>query len=639
MRMVIFLTRALWVSTLLFFSVATLSSAERPNVLIVTVDDMSADSLGAYGCKLADTSPNIDRFSQTAYRFNHAHSQVGNCMPGRNIMWSGLLSHVNGVEGFVQNKNPDYPVLCDLAKAAGYFAAIRGKVAHSTPYTPYAWDADLDTAANGKKRHIKDARSYGDSARQGIQLAKMAGKPFCLMINISDPHKPFYAQGKQGTVVDDPHVPSRVFTKDEVPVPGFLPSDEVVRQELAHYYSSVRRADDCFAQIMQALEDSGEAEKTFVMFLSDHGMPLPFAKTQLYHHSTHTPLMVRWPGVTKTDADDNLHMVSAVDFLPTLLEVMQHEHPTPDRLHGRSFAPILRGETQEGRGFVVVQYNENSGRNRHPMRGIQTREHLYLYNPWSDGQRKFTTATTGTMTYRQMVKRAADEPDVAARLALFDHRIVEELYAVASDPDCLLNRADDPTQASILDKLRQQLNASLAQVNDPVAPLLADIENEALRRAFMQREDERSAKSRKTRKNRTNPTPQNPTPQNPKTPKRNTNGKRELKLLKLRPPASIKAGQTCTVTVQYKLPEELGKQQIHVTLWSAAVGKAALGDDQSRVRIHREIRDVSGEGESSIEFKVPTAQGEREYQFAVFIGKDYPTSLERLRSKAIPLAE
>jgi N-sulfoglucosamine sulfohydrolase len=70
---------------------------------------------------------------------------------------------------------------------------------------------------------------------------------------------------------------------------------------------------------------------------------------------------------------------------------------------------------------VIVQYNENAGRNRHPMRGIKTREHLYLYNPWSDGERKFATATTGTMTYRQMVKRAVTEPDVAARLKLFDH--------------------------------------------------------------------------------------------------------------------------------------------------------------------------------------------------------------------------
>ena len=117
------------------------ANESKTNILIVTVDDMSADSLGAFGCKLPDTSPSIDTFAKQALRFRHAHVQVGNCMPGRNIMWSGLLAHVNGVEGFVQNKQPDYPVLCDLAKEAGYFAAIRGKVSHSPPYTPYPWDA------------------------------------------------------------------------------------------------------------------------------------------------------------------------------------------------------------------------------------------------------------------------------------------------------------------------------------------------------------------------------------------------------------------------------------------------------------------------------------------------------------------
>ena len=222
----------LCLTVLVLFTTAAIGEEDRGrlNVLIITVDDMSADSLGAFGCKLKDTSPNIDAFARSALRFDHAHVQVGNCMPGRNIMWSGMFAHANGVEGFVQNPDADYLVLCDLAQAAGYFTAIRGKVSHSTPYQPYGWDAVLDASAEGKKWHTKDANSYGESTRRGIALAENAGKPFCLMINISDPHKPFYAQGKSGATINDPHVPSRVFGADEVPVPGFLPDDEVVTQ-------------------------------------------------------------------------------------------------------------------------------------------------------------------------------------------------------------------------------------------------------------------------------------------------------------------------------------------------------------------------------------------------------------------------
>ncbi|MCG8652183.1 MAG: sulfatase-like hydrolase/transferase, partial [Pirellulales bacterium] len=350
------------------------------------------------------------------------------------------------------------------------------------------------------KHHTKDAKGYGESTRRGIELAREQGKPFCLMVNISDPHKPFYAQGKNGATIADQHVPSRVFTAEEVPVPGFLPDDSVIRKELAHYYSSVRRADDCFGQIMAALDQSGQADRTFVMFLSDHGMPLPFAKTQLYHHSTNTPLMVRWPEITQPGSVDDQHMVSAVDFLPTLLEVMQHRHPSPQRLHGRSFAALLRGQSQADRDFVILQYNENAGRSRHPMRGIQTREHLYLYNPWSDGQRKFATATTGTMTYRQMVKRAAAEPQVAARLMLFNHRVVEEFYDVARDPDCLVNLIDSTYQHDTITKLRQQLAASLKEVDDPVAPLLESVHDASLRDAYMKEQDERARKARQAKR-------------------------------------------------------------------------------------------------------------------------------------------
>ena len=79
---------------------ADVAAAERVNLLIVTVDDMSADSVGAFDCQLPDTTPNIDRLAAEGLRFRHAHVQVGNCMPSRNVMWSGRYPHNNGVEGF-----------------------------------------------------------------------------------------------------------------------------------------------------------------------------------------------------------------------------------------------------------------------------------------------------------------------------------------------------------------------------------------------------------------------------------------------------------------------------------------------------------------------------------------------------------
>lgn len=601
----------------------------KPNVLIVTVDDMSADSLGAYGCPLPETSPSIDAFARQSLRFMHAHVQVGNCMPGRNIMWSGLYAHVNGVEGFVQNRNADYPVLCDLAKEAGYFTGIRGKVSHSTPYHPYAWDAVLDESEDGRRYHIKDPESYGESTRRGIALARQAGKPFCLLVNISDPHKPFYSERGRGDGGEDPYVPSRVFKAEEVPVPGFLFEDPDIRQELALYYSSVRRADDAFREVMGALEQSGQAEHTFVMFLSDHGMPLPFAKTQLYHHSTHTPLMVRWPGITSPDSKDDRHMVSAVDFLPTLLDVMGQTHPTPERLQGRSFEPLLRGETQQQRDFVVLQYNQNSGGFRHPMRGIQTKEFLYLFNPWSDGERKFATATTGTVSYRRMVQRASEDAYIAARLRLFDHREVEEFYQVSRDPNCLENLIGYTEHRETIDGLRRQLATALVKLQDPVAPLLQDVQDEAKRNAFMAEEDRRSLELRQPKRRQSAARPRG------NAAAREKSDRRLQDAIRLEFPQSVKKGATCQIVIRHQLPESFGTQKLHVTLKTASLDPKANVNG----RIHREVLEVVGAGQVTVKFDVPESIMEDAVRVAAFIGEEFSSNLEYVQSPAIPFAQ
>jgi N-sulfoglucosamine sulfohydrolase len=476
---------------LLALSLAAPAQTERPNFLIITVDDMSADSLGAFGCQMPGTSPNIDRLASTGLRFNYAHVQVGNCMPSRNAMWSGRYPHNNGVEGFYQVRDIDYPVLCDLMKSAGYFTAIRGKVGHSTPYSPYAWDLNLDRLPGGEQAHPKEIASYKISTEQGIRAAQAAGKPFCVMINVSDPHKPFYAEGRNGETVADPHVPSRVFTPEEVPIPGFLFDDPVVRKELSHYYSSVRRADDCVGEVLKALDASGEADRTLVMFLSDHGMPLPFAKTQLYHHSTRTPLVIRWPGVTRAAAADDTHMISAVDFLPTILDIAGVPHP--DGLDGRSFAPLLTGEAQDGRDMVFKEYNENAGGSRDPMRGVETKRFLYLFNPWSNGERVMRTATQGTSTYRRMRALAGSDRALAARLEVFDHRVVEELYDVENDPDCLKNLIDDPAHQAEAARLREALEAWMVKTADPMLEVFRGRDDPAIREAYMTRVETESA--------------------------------------------------------------------------------------------------------------------------------------------------
>ncbi len=472
------------------------ASADRPNILFITVDDMSCDSVGVFGCKLKDTTPHMDRLAEQGLRFQYAHVQVGNCKPCRNVLWSGLYPHTNGVEGFYSIKDKKYPVLADLMKQGGYYVAIRGKASHSTPYYPYpGWDDDL-TKLDGKQQHLKDIDSYYQSTKRGIANAKKAGKPFCIMVNISDPHKPFYAGPK------DKHQPTLVFNAKQMPIPGFLFDHPAVRQELALYYTSVRRADDCVGATLKALEESGHADNTVVMFLSDHGMPLPFAKTQLYHHSTHTPWMVRWPGKVKANSIDKSHMISGIDALPTLLDITGIKHP--NGLQGESFLPLLEGKTQPNRDFVFKEYNENAGGGRHPMRAVQSKKYLYLFNPWSDGQRKMKTATTGTVSYRTMQKLAQTNKKLAARLHLFDHRVREEFYDIDNDPDCLHNLAQSKDAAikAELNRHRAALLDWMKRTDDHMHEVFANRDDRSVSEAYMKKVETESAERRKNRRSK-----------------------------------------------------------------------------------------------------------------------------------------
>lgn len=479
-------------------SLGVADDSPRPNILFLSVDDMSCDSVGVFGCPVEDTTPHIDRLAGESLRFHYAHVQVGNCMPSRNVMFSGRYPQNNRVEGFYQVKRPEYPVLADLFSEAGYFTAIRGKVNHSTPYTPYRWDLVLDELPDGGRAHPKDVASYYRSTRHGIEAAAKAEKPFCLLVNVSDPHKPFYTGERQNGSRKGQFTPSRVYTADEVVVPGFLPDVAAVRQEVALYYSTVRRADDCVGQVLKALDDTDAAGNTVVMFLSDHGMPLPFAKTALWHHSTRTPWMVRWPGVTKAGAVDRQHMISAIDLLPTLLDIAGIKHP--EGLEGRSFAPVLKGERQSGREFVVKVYNENSGGFRNPMRSVQTKRFGYLFNPWSNGERKFRTATTGTASYRAMRQLAASDPNVAARLKLFDYGVVEEFYDYENDPDALNNLIDDPEYADEIQRHRELLGDWMRSTNDHALSAFLHRDDPEVREAYVAKMQAESDVRRANRK-------------------------------------------------------------------------------------------------------------------------------------------
>ncbi len=435
--------------------------AERLNILLITADDMNWDSLGVTGCKIPGITPNIDGLAKQGIRFEHAHVTSAICQPSRSVLMTGRYPHRNGALGF-QPINKDVPTLQESLHAAGYLNGILGKVIHLTPKPKFCWDMAIDAQ---DLKQGRDPSLFYQRCKEFFDLAKAEGKPFFLMANSQDPHRPF--PGAEGPRKDLFPGTSRTYKPEEVPVPGFLPQEVPgVRKEMAQYFAGVHRCDETVGQVLRALKDSGMEENTVVFFLSDNGISQPFAKTCCYENSTRTPLIVRWPGKIKPGSVDREHFVSGIDFMPTVLEAAGLKQV--DGMDGHSYLPILKGGKQAGRDRVFTFITETSGKLRFPMRSVRDRHYGYIYNAWSDGKTIFKNEPQGGLACKAMKEAAVKDEKLAERMRLFLYRVPEELYDLQSDPNELRNLADDPKHKATLEKMRVEMLEMMTSTKDPL---------------------------------------------------------------------------------------------------------------------------------------------------------------------------
>ena len=437
----------------------------RPNFVLITADDMNWDAVGAFGCPTEGTTPHIDRLAAEGLRFKHGHVTIAVCQPSRSALMTGRYPHLSGGEGFYRLRYKDVPILPAILRTEGYDVGILGKVPHSTPYQAFQWDMARDQIHLGQGRNPKVYYQY---AKNFVQDAIDGDRPFFLMANSHDPHRPFYGNDKAEWYgeLDPPAVPpSRTFAPEEVIVPGFLPDIPDVRLEIAEYYNSVRRCDDTVGRLLDVLDEAGAAENTLVMFLSDNGMAFPFAKTNCYLNSTRTPWLVRWPAVVPAGRVDAKHFISGIDYLPTVLDALGVE--IPDGVNGKSLLPVLRGEAQAGCEQVFTQFHQTSAWRNYPMRCVQNARFGYIFNPWSDGERAFRNESQNGRSWQAMEEAAACDPALAARNHLFTYRVLEEFYDFEHDPNALHNLIDDPNYADEIQGLRNALEEWMVETDDP----------------------------------------------------------------------------------------------------------------------------------------------------------------------------
>jgi N-sulfoglucosamine sulfohydrolase len=437
----------------------------KPNFLFITADDLNFDSLGVTGCRVDNISPNLDKLASEGVLFTHSHVTIAVCQPSRSVLMTGKYPHNNGAWGFQEIRH-DVPTLQEQLSKANYINGIIGKENHLAPKEKFCWDEYIRTIdeENGLGR---DPKAYYKYTRQFLERAKQEGRPFFLMANSHDPHRPFTGSQQELEKFGHPTPASRHYKPDEVHVPGFLPDIADVRKEVAEYYSSAHRLDETVGEILRALKETGLEENTMVMFLSDNGMSFPFAKTNCYLNSTRTPWICRWPGKIKPGTVDTEHFISGIDFMPTILEATGLS--ASDEMDGTSFLPLLLGEKQQERSEVFTMFNQTSGKKDFPMRCVQNRKFGYIYNAWSDQETVFKNESQSGLSFKAMRAAAQNDEWIASRVQLFEYRVKEEWYDIENDPDALNNRIHDPEHQAEIQSFRNKLMTYMDSTNDPVA--------------------------------------------------------------------------------------------------------------------------------------------------------------------------
>lgn len=470
------------------------------NILLIVADDMNYNAVGAFGCLIPNITPNIDKLAEQGVRFTNAHVTSAVCQPSRGAIMTGMYGHHSGIEGFEHYKGNQL-TLTEYLRNAGYLTGMLGKVGHSIP----KYDTELEKFDLVKDEEElgfgRDPKKYYEFTRTFFMKSKLENKPFFMMANSHDSHRPFagsddekkspnFLEAKNKGAIPNP---SKIFNPEEIVVPEFLPDLPDVRKEVAQYYSSVRRCDDTVGEILKALMESGLEKNTLIVFISDNGMSFPYSKTNCYLNSTKTPFIAKWPAVIKPGVDA-INFISGIDFLPTFLEVAGIS--TPKNIDGSSFLSLLKGQNQKERDKVFTQFYETSGRQRYPMRAVQNKHFGYIFNPWSDGQRIFKNESQAGLTFKAMKEVAVQNNEIKKRVDFFLYRCVEEFYDFEKDPDALQNLINDPIYQGEIDRMRNDMKNWMIKTNDPVLEAFEHHNSKEILQKFMEDDAKRSINRR-----------------------------------------------------------------------------------------------------------------------------------------------
>lgn len=403
---------------------------ERMNVLLIVVHDLGT-RVGCYGETSVQT-PALDGLAETGARFSQQFGTATYCSPSRGSIVTGKYPHVNGLMGLV-NLGWDLPAHnCTLAKCLG-------EAGHETFL--FGLQHEVKDAAVLGFQHVDPEKSRACDAVSArvVEFLRQRGPddgPFYARVGFSEVHRVY-----DHYEPDDPA---------QVNVPAFLKDTPGAREDLAMFHGSIRTMDRAVGRILSALDESGLADRTLVIFTTDHGMAFPRCKATVYDGGIRTTLLMRCLGVIPAGQVVS-DLVSNVDVFPTVLDAAGA--PAPTDIQGRSLWPLLTGQPYTPRDAIFAEKNTTPG---DAKRCVRTGRFKYIRNYDEGPMLALPTDIERSLTRRDM----GDEH--------LEPRPPVELYDLASDPHELHNLAGQPEWADTERELAERLDAIMAETADPL---------------------------------------------------------------------------------------------------------------------------------------------------------------------------
>lgn len=428
------------VATLLLLGFAATARAERPNILWIIVDDMSAN-FSCYG-ETAIQTPHVDALARRGVRFANAFVTAPVCSTCRSAFITGMYQTTIGAHHHRSGRGKqkihlpaNVRPIPELFQEAGYYTSISswpirkgrlGKTDYNFQWDPAMYDGPDWSARKPGQPFFAQIQTPGGKLRGATleSFEKTGARSEALFGNRVGP--------------------------TDVKLPPYYPNDPVLLQDWAAYLDSVRQTDRMVGDVLAKLQADGDLDNTLVLFMTDHGISHARGKQFLYDEGLHVPLVVAGPGIQAGQVRKDL--VEHIDI--AALSLAAAGIAVPSWMQAKD---ILAKDYQP-RDNVYAARDRCDETVEH-LRSVRTVRYKYIRNYLHQRPHLQPNAYKDNKAILIALKKAGADGrlnEVQARL-LASTRPPEELYDLHNDPYELNNLAGSERHLVTLVALRQRL--------------------------------------------------------------------------------------------------------------------------------------------------------------------------------------